>query len=222
MALQTIFSRAIFSRDAETLFLSCRTMIRVLAIVWCVAAPNLFAGPASPISQNSLLAASAIAQTKITTIYDPAYVRLDYPGGDVPAERGVCADVIVRAFRYAGVDLQKLLHEDMLAHFAAYPKRWGLRKPDRNIDHRRVPNLLTFFARQGKTLAITNDSDDYLAGDVVVWDLGGGLVHTGIVSADKTLLLGHPLVVHNIGGGAQLEDVLFAWKIIGHVRYFDR
>jgi uncharacterized protein len=174
----------------------------------------------APLDQTEQLVESAIAQTKITTIYDPAYVRLEYPGGDVPAERGVCADVIVRAFRHAGVDLQKLLHEDMLAHFAAYPKRWGLHKPDRNIDHRRVANLMTYFARQGKAKAITNQWEDFQAGDVVAWDLGGGLLHVGVVSAQQSWLFGHRLMVHNIGAGAQLEDVLFDWKIIGHYRYF--
>jgi len=163
---------------------------------------------------------SALAQTEQTTIYDPAYVRLTYPGGDLPVERGVCADVIVRAFRKGGVDLQKEVHEDMRRDFAAYPKRWGLRAPDTNIDHRRVPNLMTYFKRRGKSLPITSDAKDYEPGDVVAWDLGGGQTHIGLVVNLRPREGGRYYVVHNIGAGARLEDVLFAWRQIGHYRYF--
>lgn len=162
---------------------------------------------------------AAKAQIRVTTSYDPSYVRLTYPGGDVPPETGVCADVVVRAFRKAGVDLQKEVHEDMTRKFKAYPQRWGLRRPDRNIDHRRVPNLMTFFKRAGKELPITAQAGDYLPGDVVAWDLGGGLTHIGIVSEERSSG-GRRHMVHNIGRGAQLEDVLFSWKVIGHYRYF--
>src|SRR5512138_3058223 len=124
---------------------------------------------------------NAMAQTAQTTIYDPAYVKLTYPGGDLPLERGVCADVIVRAFRKGGLDLQKEVHEDMARNFAVYPSRWGLKAPDPNIDHRRVPNLMTYFKRQGKSLPISRNGKDYEPGDVVAWDLGGGLTHIGIV-----------------------------------------
>lgn len=156
------------------------------------------------------LAAAARAQVGVTTIYDPAYRTLKYPGGDLPKERGVCADVIVRAFREIGVDLQVAVHEDMTAHFADYPKMWGLRKPDKNIDHRRVPNLMRYFSRKGKSLPVDGT---YEPGDVVAWRLPGGLYHIGIVSTDRGL------VVHNIGAGAQLEDVLHAFPIIGHYRW---
>jgi len=164
--------------------------------------------------------ASAIEQTGITTGYDPAYVRLDYPGGDVPQETGVCSDVIVRAFRKAGIDLQKKVHEDMNAAWSAYPQRWGNARPDSNIDHRRVLNLMTFFARQGKALPTTTTRDDYLPGDIVAWDLGAGVPHIGIVSNLVAESPKHFLIIHNIGAGTKAEDVLFNWKITGHYRYF--
>ena len=163
---------------------------------------------------------NALAQTEQTTIYDPAYVKLVYPGGDLPIERGVCADVIVRAFRKGGVDLQKEVHEDMARNFAVYPNRWGLKAPDTNIDHRRVPNLMTYFKRQGKSLPVTTNAQDYEPGDVVAWDLGGGLLHIGLVVNLRGRDGERYYVVHNIGAGARLEDVLFAWRQVGHYRYF--
>lgn len=164
---------------------------------------------------------SALAQTQTTTLYDPAYVQLAYPGGDVPPERGVCTDVIVRALRAAGVDLQCLVHEDMAQHFSAYPHAWGLRKPDSNIDHRRVPNLMTFFARHGKALPISKEAADYHPGDVVSWTLPGGLAHIGLVSdRPSSVDPARRMMIHNIGAGARLEDVLFAYTITGHYRYF--
>jgi hypothetical protein len=164
---------------------------------------------------------AALAQEGVTTQYDPAYTRLGYPGGDVPRERGVCADVIVRSFRAAGVDLQVLVHDDMRKNFATYPQQWKLKKPDPNIDHRRVLNLETYFTRAGKAVAITDNPADYLPGDVVSWRLANGLPHIGLVGANKTRD-GRPLVIHNIGAGARLEDVLFSFKIAGHFRCFDR
>ena len=164
--------------------------------------------------------AAAAAETQVTRFYDPRYVKLSYPGGDPPPDRGVCSDVIVRAFRAGGVDLQREVHEDMLRHFAAYPHIWGLRAPDSNIDHRRVANLMTFFARKGKSSPITEQAGDYRPGDIVAWDLGGGLLHMGIV-VDERRGPDHPYaLVHNIGAGARLEDVIFNWRIIGHYRYF--
>lgn len=160
----------------------------------------------------------ALAQTKEEVIYDPSYVVIPYPGGDVPRNRGVCSDVIVRAYRAAGVDLQKEVHLDMKKNFSKYPKRWGLKRPDPNIDHRRVANLMTFFARKGTSLPRSRRLDDYLPGDLVAWDLGRGVLHIGLVS-DRKSLAGRYLVVHNIGAGPRLEDVLFDWKIIGHYRY---
>ncbi|MFL6274460.1 MAG: DUF1287 domain-containing protein [Blastocatellia bacterium] len=163
---------------------------------------------------------SALEQTGQTTVYDPAYMKLAYPGGDLPIERGVCADVIIRAFRKGGVDLQKEVHEDMARNFAAYPNRWGLKAPDTNIDHRRVPNLMTYFKRRGKSLPITERAKDYEPGDVVAWDLGGGLTHIGIVVNRRVRDGERYYIVHNIGAGARLEDVLFEWRQIGHYRYF--
>jgi uncharacterized protein YijF (DUF1287 family) len=164
---------------------------------------------------------NAREQTKTTTGYTQAYYTLPYPGGDVPADTGACVDVVIRAFRKAGVDLQKEVHEDMAAHFAAYPQKWGQAKTDANIDHRRVPNLQTFFTRRGKSLPITSDGKDYKPGDVVAWDLDGhGLTHIGIVSNYLNELTGRYLIIHNIGGGAKAEDRIFEWKIIGHYRYF--
>src|SRR5215470_4795569 len=163
---------------------------------------------------------SAIDQTKVTNSYDPAYSRIDYPGGDVPLAKGVCSDVIVRAFRNGGVDLQKEIHEDMLQNFSAYPNRWGARKPDSNIDHRRVANLMTYFDRNGKSLPVTSVRKEYLPGDVVAWDLGNELLHIGIVTNVLSASGSGYMIVHNIGAGARLEDVLFSWKVIGHYRYF--
>lgn len=164
---------------------------------------------------------SANLQTTQTKTYDPAYVVIPYPNGDLPVEKGVCTDVVIRGFRNAGIDLQKDVHEDMAVNFAAYPKKWGLPKPDTNIDHRRVPNLQTFFTRRGKAMPITEKPDDYKPGDVVSWDLDGkGLAHIGFVSNlwnDETRRY---LIIHNIGGGAATEDRLFEWKITGHFRYF--
>jgi hypothetical protein len=173
--------------------------------------------------------AGSLEQTSYTLSYDPAYVKLDYPGGDVPPDRGVCADVVIRAFRKAGVDLQKEVHEEMRTNFAAYPKHWGAAGPDRNIDHRRVANLMTYFERKGKALPVSTDPQQYRPGDVVAWDLGNGRLHIGMVTDARVEGKSHYAVVHNIAAGAQLEDkrdgtllsVLFAWKIIGHYRYFE-
>jgi len=189
-----------------------------------VAAPaRVVAAPSPrPIAVSPLVARvlkNAHAQIGVTVSYDPEYRTLAYPNGDVPAQTGVCSDVVVRAFRAGGADLQRLVHEDMTNHFGAYPQKWGLRRPDKNIDHRRVPNLQTFLARQRKTVAKSSEPGDFLPGDVVAWRLNGGLLHIGLVSENKTTQ-GTPLVIHNIGAGAQEEDVLFAWTIIGHYRYF--
>jgi uncharacterized protein len=166
--------------------------------------------------------AGAVEQTTQTTAYDPSYVKLNYPNGDVPIETGVCADVVVRAFRKGGIDLQKEVHEDMTRNFAKYPGKWGARRPDSNIDHRRVPNLMTWFDRQGKTRPITKDAKDYLPGDVVSWDMTPGLPHIGMVSKIKIEGTDRYAVIHNIGAGARIEDVLFTWKITGHYRYFEK
>ena len=166
------------------------------------------------------LVAAALKQVGVTLTYDAAYSRLEYPGGDVPRERGVCTDVLVRAYRDGlGIDLQVLVHEDMRRAFSAYPALWGLKKTDRNIDHRRVPNLQAFFKRAGAALAISEKGEDYLPGDIVSQMLPGNLPHIGIVADDRSSDGSRPLVVHNIGAGARLEDVLFSYEITGHYRY---
>jgi uncharacterized protein YijF (DUF1287 family) len=168
------------------------------------------------------LSAAAIERTTHVVRYDPAYVRIPYPGGDVPADTGVCTDEIIRSYRGLGIDLQKEVHENMMRNFSAYPgsRRWGLAHTDSNIDHRRVPNLMTFFSRQGEALALSNRSEDYSPGDLVTWDLGGGVPHIGIVVDRKSSASGRNMVVHNIGRGPKMEDVLFEWKITGHYRYY--
>ena len=167
-----------------------------------------------------LIIDDAIDQVGKTTGYDASYQKINYPNGDVPIETGVCSDVIVRAFRKAGIDLQKDVHEDMKKNFSAYPTRWGLSAPDANIDHRRVPNLMTYFARQGKSLSTGGSSDNFLPGDVVTWDLGMGTDHIGLVTNVWYKPSQRYLIAHNIGGGTRMEDALFAWKITGHYRYF--
>lgn len=165
------------------------------------------------------LSDAAITLTSQRVIYDPSYFSISYPNGDVPADRGVCTDVVIRAYRKLGVDLQKNVHEDMRDNFTQYPKNWGLRAPDKNIDHRRVPNLMTFFTRHGTTLPITQNPSDYQPGDIVCWNLGGAVTHIGIVVHKKSSDGKRHLIVHNIGAGQVLEDCLFSYKIIGHYRY---
>ena len=165
------------------------------------------------------LADSALVLTKQRVMYDPAYFRIDYPNGDIPSNKGVCTDVVIRAYRKMGIDLQKEVHEDMKANFSKYPKNWGLTSTDRNIDHRRVPNLMMFFSRYGTVKKMSQESEDYLPGDIVCWNLGGGITHIGIVSKEKALYENRYFIVHNIGAGQVLEDCLFNYKIIGHYRY---
>jgi uncharacterized protein len=175
--------------------------------------------PTAPTQLKQFLDA-AIEQSKVTTGYDPSYVKLDYPNGDVSSDTGVCADVLVRAFRKVGIDLQKEVHEDMTRAWSAYPRKWGARGTDANIDHRRVLNLTTWFGRQGKSLAITDERDDYLPGDIVAWELSPGVEHIGILTNLASEPAKHFLIVHNIGAGVRIEDGLLSWKIIGHYRYF--
>ena len=166
------------------------------------------------------LVVAARAQVGVTLVYDSSYRQLAYPMGDVPMERGVCSDVVIRAFRTVGVDLQQEVHRDMKRHFSDYPKNWGLARPDRNIDHRRVPNLATWFKRQGYALPVSRDAAAYEPGDIVTWTLNGRLPHIGIVSDRRSEDGARPLVVHNIGSGAREEDALFAYRITGHFRAF--
>ncbi len=193
------------------------------------------------------LVAAAIARTKALVVYDPAYRVIAYPGGDVPQDRGVCTDVVIRSYRALGIDLQKLVHEDMRRAFHAYPRRWGLSRPDSNIDHRRVPNLRVFFRRHGTELAISDEPSTYQPGDLVTWDVaqpispgesatGAGArapraagrtrfartPHIGIVTDRKSADGKRPLIVHNIGGGTRLEDMLFQFRITGRYRFQSR
>lgn len=163
------------------------------------------------------LVLDARQQVGVTLSYDPAYRRLSYPGGDVPMATGVCTDVVIRALRQQGLDLQEAVHRDMRGNFSVYPKNWGLSRPDSNIDHRRVPNLMTWFKRQGWSLPVKQDAAAYQPGDIVTWDLGRGLTHIGIIS-DRQAPTATPLVLHNIGRGTQEEDILFSYRITGHYR----
>ena len=174
---------------------------------------------ALPFVNHQKLVNAARSQIWVTIFYDSSYRQIAYPGGDVPAYKGVCADVVVRALRGQGLDLQKLIHEDMLKNFSAYPQKWGLKAPDSNIDHRRVPNIATFFTRAGKSLIITATPSDYQPGDIVTWNLSerGSTPHIGIVS-DKKSEDGVPLIIHNIGWGTREENALFKFKITGHFR----
>jgi uncharacterized protein len=178
-----------------------------------------FAVVAAPQAQQQVIHA---ARSRVDTgeRYDPAYVRMAYPNGDVPSGRGVCTDVVIRAYRVLGIDLQQLVHEDMTRAFSAYPTTWGLRAPDTNIDHRRVPNLEVFFARQGSGLSISTKPGDYLPGDLVSWRLADGRPHIGIVSDRVHRGSGRPLVIHNIGAGSVENDVLFSYRITGHFRFY--
>lgn len=168
-------------------------------------------------SRRHPLAAAARSQIGVTRYYDPAYVRLAYPGGDVDIARGVCTDVVIRALRTQGIDLQRRIHEDRIAHATAYPARWQAQRADSNIDHRRVPNQMAWFERQGWSIAPSTRAADYHGDDIVAWDLGGGVLRIGIVS-DRNARSGRPLIAHNIGRGTQEQDILFDYRIIGHYR----
>ncbi|MET0103337.1 MAG: DUF1287 domain-containing protein [Sedimenticola sp.] len=178
-----------------------------------------FAVSASTFGQ--MLVDAAIERTRHSVRYDGSYMRIGYPGGDVPNDMGVCTDVVIRAYRATGIDLQRRVHEDMTENFDDYPSRriWGLNGADSNIDHRRVPNLQSFFTRKGQVLPTTRDSTDYVAGDIVTWMLPGNLPHIGIVTDKADSNTGVPLVVHNIGSGPKLENMLFDYRITGHYRY---
>lgn len=157
--------------------------------------------------------------TKDKVTYDPSYFKISYPNGDIPNDKGVCTDVIIRAYRKLGIDLQKEVHEDMKNNFEKYPKIWGLKKTDKNIDHRRVPNLMTFFSRKGNAIPVTKIISDYKPGDIVTWDLGAGITHIGFVVDTKSTDGLRNMIVHNIGKGQVVEDCLFNFKVTGHYRY---
>jgi uncharacterized protein YijF (DUF1287 family) len=165
--------------------------------------------------------AAAIERTHHTVRYLADYVKIPYPGGDVPAGTGVCSDEVIRAYRAVGVDLQREVHEDMEQSFSSYPHpiKWLALRPDANIDHRRVPNLMVFFSRKGENLPLTHRAEDYAPGELITWDIGGNVPHIGIVVDQRSPSSGRYMIVHNVGQGPKMEDVLFAWKITGHYRY---
>jgi len=166
-------------------------------------------------NSGASLSEMALSIIDPATVYDPTYFSITYPNGDIPSNRGVCTDVIIRAYRKTGIDLQQLVHEDMLANFNFYPKNWGLKNTDTNIDHRRVPNLMTFFTRNGEEKPITMNALNYQPGDIVCWNLGGGITHIGILVNRKSPDGKRFMVVHNIGRGQVLEDILFEFKLSG-------
>jgi len=172
----------------------------------------------TPVNASDLVAA-ALERTKFTVKYDGSYHSIPYPNGDVPADIGVCTDVIIRSYRAIGIDLQRRVHEDMRAAFDSYPKKWGLKRPDRNIDHRRVPNLRRFFERHGQSLPVSRDASQFKPGDIVSWMLPGNLPHIGIVTDQMSADGKRPLIVHNISAGPKLDDMLFNYKITGRYRY---
>jgi uncharacterized protein YijF (DUF1287 family) len=203
--------------------LSASTPLKLAALILCLAcrAHPQTSASSRVVGEEFLrrLVAAAIERTHHTVRYDPAYVRIPYPGGDVSADTGVCTDEVIRSYRRVGVDLQKEVHEDMVANYSAYPHKWNwlLRRPDANIDHRRVPNLMVFFARHGELLPASTNATDYQPGDLVTWDLGGNVPHIGVV-VDQKGDGGRYMIVHNIGQGPRMEDILFHWKITGHYR----
>jgi uncharacterized protein len=205
--LKLMMQRGVYLR--WTIFLVCASLLAQTAL-------------AAKFSADQLIT-SARAQIGVTTRYDASYRKLKYPGGDVPIEGGVCTDVVIRALRGQGVDLQQLVHVDMQKHFDLYPKNWGLKRPDAHIDHRRVPNLQRYFSRRGWALKLPNDAkkravDALQPGDLVTWMLPGNLPHIGIVSDQRGFFSGRYLILHNVGRGTQEEDVLEAWPQTGHYR----
>ena len=165
------------------------------------------------------LSDAAIMLTKDKVVYDPGYFSISYPNGDVPKGKGVCTDVVIRAYRKLGIDLPKEVHEDMKKNFSKYPQKWGLKKTDPNIDHRRVPNLQVFFTRFGKSLEVTDKASDYKTGDLVTWMINDKMPHIGIVTNRKSADGKRNLIVHNVGAGQVLEDCLFQYKITGHYQF---
>lgn len=202
-----------FTESPSSNFLLMKKYFSILILlffVFTVNAQNQFA---------QKLSDAALSLTKDKVTYDPAYISIKYPNGDVPADKGVCTDVIIRAYRKLGIDLQKEVHEDMKKNFSKYPKKYGLKRPDTNIDHRRVPNLQVFFAKFGKSKSIETNPALYAPGDIVTWLLPGNLTHIGIVVNKKSADGKRHLIVHNIGGGQVIEDCLFKFTVTGHYQY---
>lgn len=192
--------------------------MRYTKILLCTLGFAIHVCQAEPYEQQ--LVNAALERTKHSVRYDGSYRAIAYPMGDVPDDIGVCTDVVIRSYRSLGMDFQQMIHEDMRANFGQYPGIWGLKQPDPNIDHRRVPNLQRFFERQGAALPISSKGKDYRPGDLVTWMLPGNLPHIGIVSNRYSIVSDRPMIVHNIGRGPELEDMLFNYEITGHYRYF--
>jgi len=194
-----------------------RKLLHILICFYSLSAWATFANS----DKSFQLVKAALAQTQTQVTYNGAYFKIPYPNGDVPSEFGVCTDVVIRAYRSVNIDLQQLVHEDMRKDFLFYPakKMWGQHSTDSNIDHRRVPNLQAFFSRFGKTVPVSASGKDYQPGDLVTWLVSGNLPHIGIVTDRKSDDGQRPLIVHNIGAGPKLEDMLFEYKITGHYRY---
>jgi hypothetical protein len=202
-------------------FVTAISIVALTNIVLAIVANTCYADDSEWMTR---LVKAAKERTKHSVTYDGTYFTIDYPNGDIPQHLGVCTDVVIRSYRKLGIDLQKLVHEDMALHFDQYPSAriWGLSKPDKNIDHRRVPNLQVFFQRRGEALPVTDDPTDYKPGDLVTWMLPGNLPHIGIVIDERSTDGNRPLIVHNIGNGPKKEDILFVYRITGHYRYIDR
>ena len=207
----------------STFLISKQNRPRTFGIVFLLAIVSFYTVVPNPSyggkDFGQTLSQAALERTKHFVIYNGSYRKISYPNGDVPAYFGVCTDVVIRSYRVLGIDLQKRVHEDMKAHFKSYPKNWGLKRTDTNIDHRRVPNLQVFFTRKGQSLKVTHNPRDYKTGDMVTWKLNNNLPHIGIVVDRRSEDGKRPLIVHNIGFGPQLEDMLFDFTITGHYRY---
>ena len=178
----------------------------------------------NPTTFEEKLSNAALSIIDASIAYTPDYISIKYPNGDVPANTGVCTDLVIRAYRGVGTDLQKEVHEDMVKHFKDYPKLWKLKAPDTNIDHRRVPNLMTYFKNKKADLLVTDKAEDYKPGDLVTWNLQNkkvvsGITHIGIVTDQRSPDGKRYLIAHNIGGGNTIEDMLFSYTIIGHYRF---
>ena len=180
---------------------------------------NVVAEPPEELSTKTKIEQAALQRVGKTVIYDGSYQKIKYPMGDVSDVRGVCTDVVIRSLRKLGVDLQELVHQDMTRNFKFYPKKGNLSRPDSNIDHRRVPNLRRYFERQGLSLTVSDNPDDYKHGDIVSWRLTNNAPHIGIVTSHKSIDGKRPLIVHNVGWGTAVDDFLFAYKITGHYRF---
>jgi len=197
-------------------------MYRVVFYLLFLFTPPILKGQNTTLQTNGFpenLVTAARARTLVHVTYNGSYMTIPYPGGDVPDNIGVCTDLVIRTYRKLGFDFQRAVHDDMMQHFDKYPQLWNLQRPDSNIDHRRVPNLQTWLTRHGCSLPFSESPDDFLPGDLVTWMLPGHLPHIGIVSDSLSPDNKRLLVIHNIGDGPAIEDVLFAYPLTGHYRF---